>query len=160
MLIAFIVMGFFCVGIYRIYLYTIHLCEKTRFLIPLFVAAAFLNVAINFILIPKVGIIGAAISTFVAYGVLMILVMIVAMKLFPLRFRFVLFGKILVAAVGMCMVLSLFDLNSGGSIVGAVIIGMLVYFVLLGILASVGRESWLRVQMRRERKFHSRRSVK
>ncbi len=47
--------------------------KKTKILLFIFMIACFLNIALNFVLIPKFGITGAAISTFIAYLTLFIL---------------------------------------------------------------------------------------
>jgi len=57
--------------------------KQTRVLAAVALSAAALNVGLNLLLIPRIGILGAAIATFAAYGVLAILTYAVSQKSFP-----------------------------------------------------------------------------
>jgi len=142
LLVLFIVLGFFCIGIYRIYIYIIHLREKTKYLPFLFFTVASLNLGLNFLLIPKVGIIGAAFSTFLSYLIQAIIVIIFSMKLFQVKLDLKFIIKTVGASVGMFFILRLFHPQNIGAIIGIVLIGMVIYFILMVIMKGIGRKEW------------------
>jgi O-antigen/teichoic acid export membrane protein len=61
--------------------------------------AAAVNIALNFILIPAIGIIGAAIATFVGYAILSLLSYIVGRRWFDMQINWLRMGRIALAAL-------------------------------------------------------------
>jgi O-antigen/teichoic acid export membrane protein len=68
-----IVAGYFFYGIYTIAAYKLFIHKRTVLAAIFMTTAAAVSVAANIILLPKIGVMGAAISTFLAYGVLFII---------------------------------------------------------------------------------------
>jgi O-antigen/teichoic acid export membrane protein len=74
-------------GVFYIFAIGLNIKRKT-WLIPLYTCvAAVLNVALNLVLIPHYGSIGAAISTLLAYVVLAMLAYIINQRVYPIRFE-------------------------------------------------------------------------
>ncbi|NNF56883.1 MAG: oligosaccharide flippase family protein [Rhodothermaceae bacterium] len=69
-LVLLIALGFLMNGIYFIAVNVLYAAGRTRTVAVSVGAAALLNVALNLLLIPMLGLIGAAVATFVAYGAL------------------------------------------------------------------------------------------
>jgi len=62
--------------------------------------AAFMNIALNLFLIPRIGILGAAIATFVAYTILVILEYVIGRSYFPFPLDWSRLGKLSLAGLG------------------------------------------------------------
>lgn len=101
-------------GIYYIFTIGINLKRKTWFISFYTCIAAILNVGLNLVLIPQYGSIGAAVSTLLAYVVLVVLAYLVNQRIYPLPFGIGYFGLALLSGI-------LFYLGSGflASLVGA-----------------------------------------
>ena len=141
-LILFISLGMFFVGLYQIYLYIIHLKEQTKYLPIIFLVVALFNLGLNFLLIPKWGIIGAAFSTFLSYALQFTAIFFLSMKFFPFSFDFSCFFKSLLASVIMFLVIKRFDPESLGVLVGVAFVGAAVYFAVLVLIKGVGLREW------------------
>ncbi len=83
-------------GMYYIFSIGINIKRKTWLASIYIGVAALLNIALNLVLIPSYGIIGAAASTFLAYAVLAMLAYLVNQKMYPIRFEIGLFSLALV----------------------------------------------------------------
>jgi len=142
LLILFVLLGFICLGIHQIFIYVIHLHERTRSLPLITVVTAALNVGLNLVLLPTLGILGAAVSTFVAYVVQMALVIRLSSRLLWIGFegRFAL--KAFLASLGMYGVLNLWTPHGLGQLALAIALGAAVYFALLVALKGIGRREW------------------
>jgi O-antigen/teichoic acid export membrane protein len=141
-LILFITLGFFCVGIYNIYLYVIHLREQTKYLPLFFLLVALINVVLNIFLIPQIGILGAAFSTFLAYLFQMIIIMVFSAKLFWVGFDVNLFAKSVISSLGMLYVLNLFSPENTRATLLALLVGATSYVVFMILLKGIGRKEW------------------
>ena len=78
--IFYIITGYFCVGI--------GIKKVTRYRMYAGLIASAANFVLNFLLVPKFGIIGASVATFVSYGVYGVLVMYWSEKVFPVRYDY------------------------------------------------------------------------
>jgi O-antigen/teichoic acid export membrane protein len=66
----------------------IYLVKKTGWLPMVFLAPAGLNVALNFVMVPRWGIMGAALATLVSYPVLFALTLVVAQRVYPIPYDY------------------------------------------------------------------------
>lgn len=71
--------------------------KKTGKLPAITFLGAFVNVAANFLLIPKFGIMGAAIATLVSYAIMAVVMYVTAQRFYPTPYEFGRIGKIAVA---------------------------------------------------------------
>lgn len=78
------ILGFVFQGIYMIINPYISYVEKTKYQSYFSMLVAVINIVLNILLIPKLGLIGAAISTTVAWGLLLILTFTMSIKLYKM----------------------------------------------------------------------------
>lgn len=76
----------------------IYLKGKTGYLLPLFTVPAGLNIALNFVLIPRFGMMGAAWATLVGYAVMTILTLAISQKVYYIPYEYRRIAKVICAA--------------------------------------------------------------
>ncbi len=129
-------------GIFQINLYIICLIEKTRFM-PLIVGiSAFTNIILNILLIPIIGIMGAAISTILSYIILSLIVLIWAKKSVDYHFDFIFLFKIVLASILMILVIEFLPINlqSIGNIAITAITGLIIYIISTFVLKTFSND--------------------
>jgi len=144
-LIAALVVGIFFVGLYQIYVYILFLQERTKLLPAIFLLVAALNLGLNILLVPVIGILGAALTTCLSYFVQFAIVYWYTRRLFkvPFQLRFML--KAMASSAAMYGVLTLFPHGTWiewGIIVG---VGVVVYFTMMALLKGISRKDLDRV---------------
>lgn len=133
-LVLLVSLGAVLFGIYNLNVYIIYLVQQTKWL-PLMVAvAAVINVGINVVLIPQIGIIGAAISTIVSFFVLAVIVTVRARRAISYKIEFKFLSKVVAATLVMAFCLKFIEINSVLGIVLAIIAGAAIFG--LGIFLS------------------------
>ncbi len=123
-------------GIYQINLYIIYLIEKTKFMPIIVGLSALINIIINIILIPKIGIIGAAISTLVSYALLSMIVLIWAKSSIGYHFDNIFLSKIILSSFLMLLVIELIPVNNIITLIIAILVGTIVYVALTFIFRT------------------------
>jgi O-antigen/teichoic acid export membrane protein len=123
-------------GIYQINLYIIYLIEKTKFMPIIVGLSALVNIIINILLIPKIGIIGAAISTVLSYALLSLIVLIWANKSVGYNFDYVFISKTIFSSLIMLVVIEFIPVSNMFTIIIAILIGTAVYLALTLILKT------------------------
>jgi O-antigen/teichoic acid export membrane protein len=129
-------------GFYAIAGNVLILEKRTRIMGATWVIAAVLNLVLNIIFVPFLGIIGAALITLVAYLVAFIITLKYSIKYFKFDFDLVLILKSVTASVFMSGMLLLINPNGILNIFIAVIIGIMVYFVILFILKGLNKDEF------------------
>lgn len=139
-IVPFIAFGAVLFGFYRICLYIIFLANKTHLTVRLLGTSAILNIVLNIVLIPRLGILGAAIATFVAYGVLGILTLMVSRRYlrFDLSLPFMLKSVFSSAVMTVCV--WLMHPQSIASVIISILVGVLIYFVVLLMVRGLSKE--------------------
>ena len=135
-----ILLGFFFLGLSKIYQLTIYLKEKTKYFIPIYVVAAIINLSLNFLLIPKMGIAGAAVSTLLSYFLIFIIIYFISQKMIPLKFNMFFFWKVLCASMVMFVSLSFFRPSDLAHLVLVSLLGICVYVFFIFILRAMSKE--------------------
>jgi len=127
-------------GIYQLNMQVILLVQQTRWL-PLMVGiAAAINAGINIAMIPRIGILGAAISAAVSYFVLATIATIWAWRIVNYKIDWKFLLKVILAAVVMAFCLKFIELGSALSIMLAIIGGVAIYALGLFLLRAFSRE--------------------
>ncbi|KPJ77233.1 MAG: hypothetical protein AMJ54_08590 [Deltaproteobacteria bacterium SG8_13] len=128
-IVPWIASGIFFMGLSFYYSKSFELRERTLFLFALFLLAAMANILLNIILIPILGLQGAAISTMLAYFICFLLSSTAGSRLLAWHFPFVIFLKALAAGGLMCLVVYFVpDLdNEWLSLFSKILIGFVVY---------------------------------
>lgn len=92
--------AFFSVALYNVPMNVLSQTQRETNIVPLLtVTAAGANIGLNFILIPPLGIVGAAISTLGAYFLLALLVFGISQRINPVRYKYTRTATIVIAMV-------------------------------------------------------------
>lgn len=139
----FVALSAFFYGIYGIISNVIVLKKDTKILGSLWIFAAILNVILNVILLPYIGVIGAALTTFIAYLAVFCLVLFYTIKNFELDYNF----KFIVNSLFGSIVISLFiyNVNPHGilDILLTIIISAFIYFIILILFKGIKKHEIL-----------------
>jgi O-antigen/teichoic acid export membrane protein len=138
--------GLVAYGFYQLGLYTIRLVKKTYLEAYILGISAALNIGLNFLLIPRIGILGAAVATLVAYGVLGILTIIVSFRYLKFDLGIPFLMKSLLASAVMLPCINLLHPAGAAKIVISAIIGVVVYFIVLFLLKGFDKSEMVLVK--------------
>ncbi len=124
-------------GVYNLWRYVLLLTKQTKYLVYIWAISAPINIIFNFLLIPRIGIIGAAISTIFCYFISMIAVGYIALKTLTFRFQIKFIIKSIIASLGM-LTYVFFSKPIDGILETLIIIffGVIIYFLLLFLQKS------------------------
>lgn len=129
--IPFVASGAVMFSLFRFGLYIIFLSNKTYLAAWLLGAAALLNVLLNILFIPTLGIMGAGIATLVSFGALGIVTLFVSRLYFKFDLDTRFLGKSILASTIMTICIWLIDPNSIITTIIAIMAGVIIYFSLL-----------------------------
>jgi O-antigen/teichoic acid export membrane protein len=121
-------------GTVQIFANTLLILKKTKIQTYIDFAAAVLNVLLNFILIPSIGIIGAALSTLLAYFFMAILCIHLSLKYFEHDFYYPDVVKSILSSIAMYVLISHFEISSILGLLEAAVMGVLVYLLMMFLL--------------------------
>lgn len=127
-------LGIFCYNLAWIPAYAFYLRKRTKKILIPIAASALLNVALNLVLIPKYGFLGAAWATMIAYLVYLVVVVLMSRRLMQWIFPWLEAMK--VAAAGAVMAVSLYFMNriqvgGFGGLVICIVSGAVIYVAAL-----------------------------
>jgi O-antigen/teichoic acid export membrane protein len=127
-------------GVYEISVFIIHLVKKTKLVFMLLAISALLNIVLNIVLIPRMGLTGAATATLVAYGIVCILILIVTRRYlkFELSVPFIL--KSVFSSLIMAICIWRINPESIAWILASIFIGFVVYFAVLLLIRGLSKE--------------------
>ncbi|MFQ5349977.1 MAG: oligosaccharide flippase family protein [Thermoanaerobaculia bacterium] len=136
-LVLWIALGFVLNGVFQINVYAFHLTHRTRSLSLILGASAALNIALNILLVPTLGLTGAAIATATAFALMAVSALVCGRRLIGYSIRWLDLGKGLAGVAIMVGVIRLLPAPAGwAGIVGVAALGAAVYFAcLLGLRA-------------------------
>jgi O-antigen/teichoic acid export membrane protein len=126
--VPFVAFGAVIFSFFQISVYVIHLVGKTRITVRLLGIAAALNIALNLLLIPRLGILGAAVATLIAYGVLGILTLMVTRRYLKFDLSLPFIGKSVAASIVMSLCVWLMRPETIAWVIISIILGALIYF--------------------------------
>jgi len=135
--VPFVAFGVITFGIFQICIYITHLAKKTELNVILLGTSAFSNIILNIILIPYIGILGAAIATLISYAVLALLTVFVSFKYlkFEIDWSFIL--KSTISSISMAFLILKVNPTDVFHVLASLGIGAVVYFVLIILLKAV-----------------------
>lgn len=93
-----VLLGYLFLGVYNNLLAGIYIEKRTAYLPAVTISGAAVNIAANFALIPRWGIMGAAVSTLVAYGVMAGVLFVVVRRIYPVSYEWLRILKIVLSA--------------------------------------------------------------
>ena len=130
---------FYC--LYQLCVYIMLLLNKIGWNVIILSTSAAVNIALNIILIPRVGIMGAAVATLIAYAIMGLLHLAVTRRYLKFDLSLTFIGKTVAAATVMTFCIWLINPQSLMMITLAIVVGAVLYFlVLLAIRAFSERE--------------------
>jgi O-antigen/teichoic acid export membrane protein len=136
-------MGVGTFGLYQITCYLLWLLDKTILNLKISAVALVTNVLINMILIPKMGILGASVATFLSNIVLAFWTTAAGKKYFPYVFPWRATAKIVLATLMMSIflliILYYIEVNNLYKLLSAIIIAFSIY----GSIDLLGKNSFL-----------------
>lgn len=140
-------------GIYSNVTVGVGITGKTEYHAMSVVLAALVNIALNFLLIPTHGMLGAAAATAIAYGVKMVAGYAVSMKLYPVHYDYPRLAKI---AAAFCLPFVLHEMVEPGSTLLEMMLdaGLLAGYALLLFMFgffSPGEINWMKSQWNKAR---------
>jgi O-antigen/teichoic acid export membrane protein len=134
--VPFVAFGAVLFCFYQICVYIIHLVGKTKITLRLLGTSSTLNIVLNVLLIPHVGILGAALATLISYGVLGILTLLVTRRYlkFDLSAPFLL--KSILASAIMAGCIRFLNPQSISLILVSIMGGAIIYFSVLFLVGG------------------------
>ncbi len=117
----------------------LHITDNTHLTVRLLFISAILNICLNLVLIPTVGILGAAFATLVAYGVLGLMTIVVTRRYLRFDLGFVFIAKSVAASAVMALCLYLIAPVSIPGVLLSIVAGAAVYFAVLIALKGLTR---------------------
>lgn len=126
--------GTFLFGLSQYTNLSFQLKERPRLLLYPIFGAGLLNIVLNVVLIPPLGILGAAYATFIAYAVYFVVSYVVSTRVLPFLFPWRVLAKCVLASIVMYLVLRLEPLGLTSKLVNLVVVfaaGVLSYFAAL-----------------------------
>ncbi|MBE9481799.1 MAG: flippase [Bacteroidetes bacterium] len=118
-------------GIFQIVINITHLVKKTKFNLYIHVVAALLNIVFNFILIPSIGILGAAIATLISYIVMVLACIHISFKHITFDWNFIFISKCIVASSIMYGVILLKSPSNATELLILSGLGAVIYLLIL-----------------------------
>lgn len=122
--------------------YVLNLFKETRKVGVIYMASASINVVMNIILVPLMGIVGAAIATLVTYAVHLLVISVISFKKlsYEVDFKFIL--KSLISSSIMAFVVWGLNPGGGADILVSIGIGAVVYFGVLILLRGFTKDEY------------------
>lgn len=133
----FVAVGYIFLGIFQINSFIISLVEKTKFIPIITAIGGILNILINIILIPQIGIMGAAIATLISYMVLSIIVLLWAREELQYRLDAVFLVKVILSSIIMAFIIQYILSASILGIIIAIVVGLIVYICSTFVLKTL-----------------------
>jgi len=115
--------------------------RKTKQIMSVVLSAAILNVALNIILVPRIGILGAAIATLVSYALASCALAVTSRRFLPVRLPWATMARAALAALGMYLAVS--RLSAGHHLLTVVVRMLVGAPVYAGIVALIDPDARL-----------------
>jgi O-antigen/teichoic acid export membrane protein len=144
-IVPFVVTSILFYGVYTIFVQILVLFKKTKIFGTIWVIAAILNVGLNILFIPRWGIMGAAITTFIAYAFALAVTWYYSYRYLNIRFKidwsFIL--KSLLASVLMSFFVSSLGSSGLSNALIAIVLGAILYAILILLFKGFSKEEVL-----------------
>lgn len=124
---------------YQIPIWINHLVNKTYITIFLIGLTATISIVLNIVLIPYVGVVGAAISKLASYIVLAMVTLIVTRRYMKFNLSLTFIGKSIVAAGFMSLCIWLINPQSLMMVILSILLGVLIYLTILWAMKGVSK---------------------
>ena len=129
-------------GVYAVLTYILLLRKKTMMLPLIWLISLSLNLGLNFYFIPRVGTIGAAVSTLIAYAIVLFTVVYFAMREFRFDPNWSFILKCILASIIMCGVLLGFPVDGHMMTFAAILTSIGLYFLLIVLMKGFTKKEY------------------
>ena len=140
-IVSFVVFGGFLLGLQHRFQSGLVFYKKTRPIMFCIVSAGILNLALNFLLVPKYGYMAAAVTTLIGYAFLLVAMVVVSRRVFIWEFPFKSLGKITCASAIMGVVVYIVGNSLTSStllnLIVGISLGTFIYFALLHLFREI-----------------------
>jgi O-antigen/teichoic acid export membrane protein len=137
-----IALGTLFVATYVVIVYILVLVKKTKVIGATWILCALINLGLNILVVPLIGILGAAISTLISYALALGITVYYSLKeiRFNIEWSFIL--KSLIASIIMSLVIWKMDAAVISNVILTVCVGIVVYAAALVLLKGFKRGEW------------------
>lgn len=126
-------------GIFQIFVNIMFLVKETKSTTYINIIAAASNVLFNILLIPSIGIIGAALSTLISYFLMIVLCIYISKKHFVFDYYYYDIAKCVFSSFVMYLFVSRFTISSVYELFGIATVGVLIYILLMLIIRGFSK---------------------
>lgn len=145
-LVFWIALGVVLDGLFQINVYAFHITFATKYVTPILALGSALNLGLNFLLVPRIGLIGSALATAATFFLTATIAIASGKPLVGYRLEWLDISKSILAAIPMAVCVYLIPASSLAGIAAIVLLGLLVYFGLLVGLRAVSRAELLQLR--------------
>lgn len=132
-----------CYGIYFLSANVLGLVKKTYLITIILGVGALINVVLNFLLIPRINILGAAIATLIAFIFMALVMVLTAHKYFKFGLNPNFVAKSIVASGIMAFIIRQLSVSNLWTLIFAMLIAIVVYGILIFLLKGISKEEIL-----------------
>jgi O-antigen/teichoic acid export membrane protein len=126
-------------GIFQIFVNIMLLVKETKSATYINIIAAISNVLLNLLLIPSIGILGAALSTLISYFLMIVFCIYISMKHFVFDYYYYDIAKCVFSSVAMYLFVYSFDISNAYELFGIAAMGAFVYIFLMLIIGGFSK---------------------
>jgi len=127
-------------GAITIYTAGLYIHKKTSLILYFTLGAGTLNLLLNLIFVPRMGMVGAAIATLISYIFLIVLANIFSSKYITIRLNYLAIGKYLLASIMAVIFLRFISIDVFLGVIIKLVLGIIVYSAVILIIDSRTRE--------------------
>ncbi len=127
-------------GLYQLNVYIFHLIHKTHYVTILLGLGLVINLILNLVLVPVLGLTGAAVATFITYLFLAGIAFYYGHKIIQFQLNPVDIGKMIISTVALWYILSQFSITTITGIIFIILLGVIIYLLLLFLLRVLSME--------------------
>ena len=140
LIVPFVALSMVVLSFYGVAAHVISLVKKTRILGIIWIIAGLVNLSLNIIFVPKIGILGAAITTLIAFGIVTTVTAYLSFKYITFDIDWIFILKTIVASIVMCIVIRYINPIQLLDVLLCIGIGAGIYAIILFLLKGFTRE--------------------
>ena len=137
--IPFIAFGILFYGLYQVCMHILYLVEKIPWILLLLSISAVLNIGLNLLLIPRMGILGASMASLIAYAVLGIITTVISLRYFKFDLSFPFIAKSVLASVVMALIIWLLNPLGITKVIISIFLGAVIYSAIIFALKGFSK---------------------
>ncbi len=141
-IVPFIAISILFYGIYTIFTQILFLFKKTKIPAVIWVFAMILNIGLNIALIPKIGLIGTALSTLLSYVLATILVWYYSFRYLQFKIDYLFIIKSIIASIVMSRAIIYFNPRTLAEVISYIIMGVIIYALVIFVFKGIGKKEF------------------